>query len=357
MLPGYITGTFTKENTQIDLLKLCNFANSRLIIDRVIGLNLEKKYIALQNRPPIYFDTLSINTGGEPELSSMVGAKKYGVPIKPISNLIQVFENIKSKINNYKNINFVIIGGGAGGIEIALSVKNYLNNQNTLIEKQVTLISKSKDLIDGHSALAKLNATKFLIENDIKLITDNPVIEIGKNFVKTKKGTKIKSDFSVVVTSITATKWMSQSGRNLSDDGFIEVNNFLQSSNENIFASGDVCSIKGKNLVKSGVYAVRQGPILSKNLRAKILRAKYAVPPCCQMLSGFKKSGFEIFQRLRRGSGCDSTLADRIILQLSPSPIGRSLLQRGTGLRALVAAVALKGFNECATLHHIRNPW
>ena len=275
MLPGYITGTFTKENTQIDLLKLCRFANSRLIIDRVISLNSEKKYISLQNRPPIYYDTLSINTGGEPELNSITGAEKYGVPIKPISNLIQVFENIKSKINNYKNINFVIIGGGAGGIEIALSIKNYLNNQKSLIEKKVTLISKSENLIDGYSALAKLNATKFLFENDINLITDNPVIEIGKNFVKTKRGPKIKSDFSIVVTSITAPKWISQSGLKLSDDGFIEVNNFLQSSNENIFASGDVCSIKGKNLVKSGVYAVRQGPILSKNLRAKILKLKF----------------------------------------------------------------------------------
>lgn len=275
MLPGYIAGTFTKEDTQIDLLKLCSFANSRLIIDRVIGLNSEKKYISLQNRTPIYYDTLSINTGGEPELNSIVGAKKYGVPIKPISNLIQVFENMKSKINKYKNINFVIIGGGAGGIEIALSIKNYLNNQKTLIEKQVTLISKSKNLIGGHSALAKLNATNFLIENNINLISDNPVIEIGNNFVKTKRGTKIKSDFSVLVTSITAPKWISQSDLTLSDDGFIEVNNFLQSSNENIFASGDVCSIKGKNLVKSGVYAVRQGTILSKNLRARILKLRY----------------------------------------------------------------------------------
>ena len=274
MLPGYITGTFSKENTQIDLLQLCKFANSRLIIDRVIGLNSKKKYITLQNRPPIFYDTLSINTGGETELNSIIGAKKYGVPIKPISNLIQVFENIKSEINNYKNINFVIIGGGAGGIEIALSIKNYLNNQETLIEQKVTLISKSKHLIDDHSALAKLNAAKFLIENDIKLITDNPAIEIGKHFVKTKRGTKIKSDFSILVTSITPPKWISQSGLNLSDDGFILVNNFLQSSDENIFASGDVCSIMDQNLVKSGVYAVRQGPILSKNLRAKILKLR-----------------------------------------------------------------------------------
>ena len=94
MLPGYIAGTFTKEDTQIDLLKLCSFANSRLIIDRVIGLNSEKKYISLQNRPPIYYDTLSINTGGEPELYSMVGAKKYGIPIKPISN------NSKRNVSN-----------------------------------------------------------------------------------------------------------------------------------------------------------------------------------------------------------------------------------------------------------------
>ena len=65
----------------------------------------------------------------------------------------------------------------------------------------------------------------------------------------------------------------------MDNSGFIRVNKFLQTSNENIFASGDVSSFENKNLPKAGVYAVRQGPILFKNLRAKILNSS---------LTGFK---------------------------------------------------------------------
>ena len=62
----------------------------------------------------------------------------------------------------------------------------------------------------------------------------------------------------------------------MDNSGFIRVNKFLQTSNENIFASGDVSSFENKNLPKAGVYAVRQGPILYKNLRAKILNLKFS---------------------------------------------------------------------------------
>ena len=84
MLPGYIAGTYNEEDTQINLLNLCKFADARLIVDEVTGLDIYTKEIHLKNRVPVCYDTLSINTGGEPDIKKIKGAEKYSIPIKPI---------------------------------------------------------------------------------------------------------------------------------------------------------------------------------------------------------------------------------------------------------------------------------
>ena len=79
-------------------MNLCKFSNSRLVIDKVIGLDLEEKLVILEKRAPIIFDTLSINSGGEPNLSFIKGANEFSIPIKPISKLVKIIDGIKEKI-------------------------------------------------------------------------------------------------------------------------------------------------------------------------------------------------------------------------------------------------------------------
>ena len=274
MIPGYIAGTYCRDDTQINLLNLCKFANARLITDDVTGIDILAKEIYLKNRSPIYYDTLSINSGGEPDINKIKGAKKYSIPIKPISNFIQVFDEIKNKIKRINKVSMTIIGGGAGGVEIALSLKKFLDLENK-IEKNITLISKTNYLVSKSSVLTHRNALSLLYKNDVNVILNDEVVEFQKNILKTKDGKNIKSQFNFLVTSISAPKWISETKLKTTEKGFIEVNQYLQSNNTDIFAAGDICSIKNYSLSKAGVYAVRQGPILYKNLRSKILKSQF----------------------------------------------------------------------------------
>ena len=274
MLPGYIAGTYNEEETQINLLNLCKFANARLIVDEVTGLDTYIKEIYLKNRAPVYYDTLSINTGGEPDIKKIKGAEKYSIPIKPISNLIETFHKIKKQLKEINNVSITIIGGGAGGVEIALSLKKFLDFENKK-EKNITLISKANNLIGNNSILLHQNVMSLLNKNNINVILGDEVVEFKRNTLNTRSGKKITSQFNFLVTSISSPEWLSKTRLKITAKGFIEVNKYLQTSNKNIFSAGDACSIRNYNLPRAGVYAVRQGPILYKNLRSRILKSRF----------------------------------------------------------------------------------
>ena len=65
--------------------------------------------------------------------------------------------------------------------------------------------------------------------------------------------------------------WLKNTSLGLTDDYYIEVNKAYQSiSDERVFAAGDVAKIRLQPRPRSGVFAVRAGPVLSKNLRLKL---------------------------------------------------------------------------------------
>jgi selenide,water dikinase len=77
----------------------------------------------------------------------------------------------------------------------------------------------------------------------------------------------IFADVIFYATGASIPQWPAECGLSINDEGFIAVNTFLQTlSHPFIFACGDAATIEGHSRPKSGVYAVRQGMPLAKNI-------------------------------------------------------------------------------------------
>ena len=84
----------------------------------------------------------------------------------------------------------------------------------------------------------------------------------------TTEGRSFEVDEVVWATEAAPQEWLRDSGLAVDDQGFIEVGSTLQStSHHEGFAAGDVASVVGYPREKAGVFAVRQGRPLERNLR------------------------------------------------------------------------------------------
>jgi selenide, water dikinase len=265
MLPGLISGHYRHNEIHIDLVRLCRRAGARFIQDRVVGLDLEVRRVVLAGRPAIVYDTLSINTGATPNLSGVPGAGAHAVPVKPVGRFLDHWAKIEAMQRPPK---IAVVGGGAGGIEIALAIDHRLGADN---KSQIHLIEAGPVLLPGHSPGARRRLENAMDEAGITRYVDRPVDRVDEQSLVFSDGEKVGFDLIVWTTGVAAPDWLADTGLELDADGFIAVDFHLRSrSHREVFAAGDIAAMTANPRPKSGVFAVRQGGPLADNLRRQL---------------------------------------------------------------------------------------
>ena len=126
-------------------------------------------------------------------------------------------------------------------------------------------------MLKNYSNSSKNSILKNLTEANINVILKDEVSEVSKNKIVTKSSKVYLIDKAILSTNGVPPKWLKETNLALSPDGFIQTNNKLQTNFNHIFASGDIINFSYKSLTKSGVYAVKSGSVLTKNIRNFIL--------------------------------------------------------------------------------------
>jgi selenide,water dikinase len=91
MLPGLINGHYSFDEAHIDTGPLCRFAGARLYQSTATGIDRAAKTVICDNRPPVPYDILSIDTGSTPNTAGVPGAAEHAIPVKPISGFLERF--------------------------------------------------------------------------------------------------------------------------------------------------------------------------------------------------------------------------------------------------------------------------
>lgn len=261
MLPGLVAGHYRLDETHIDLRRLSLATGARFIRARVTGLEPGRRRLTLDDGSDLDYDLLSLDVGATPDLGTVPGAAEYAIPVKPVSAFHERWEALAERLRRGGPAPRVtVVGGGAGGTEMAMAVARTLGGGLRLITAGA--------LLAGYPAAVRRRMARRLPPLGVTLHEYQRVRRAHADRLEMEDGRELPHDFLLWCTGAAAQPWLAASGLSCDERGFLRVDQTLRSVDDPaVFAAGD-CAAFPTPLPKAGVYAVRQATTLAANLAA-----------------------------------------------------------------------------------------
>lgn len=238
---------------------------------KIIKLCSEKKLLISSDNSKILYQKLLITTGARPHLPIINNSLDYlTIPGVFTFHTLTDVEVIEQWIHYHTVHRAIIIGGGLTAIECA----DALHKRGIT----VTIIEKNQQLLSRH--LTALGAT-FIMEQlricNVNVLLDTTITQIigtqtAISAVRLSNGEIIPADMVIIATGTVPNSEFAQAAGLAYNNNYIIVNDTMQTSDEAIFAAGDVVMVKDRitgTLVPSSTWAdaVQQGMVAAQAMK------------------------------------------------------------------------------------------
>mgnify|MGYP001168273065 FL=1 len=263
MLPSLVAGLCRKSDAQINLFRLCRASGVRLIIDTVERIDKKQNQLICKTGRSVNFDLLSINIGSNSR-PLINGFRKFGCSVRPLAAFHERWEKFLQSLNANSCPVICIIGGGLASIELSFAMDIRLKNVG-IDNFKIIIFEKGKAF-----GKLSLNQQKYLKskarQRKIQIIENTIIKEVLNNGLVQKNGNLVHADFIVSCIGPQPNDLFKKS-KIENKHGYVNVDKTLSVIGfQNAFAVGDCANFPSQVVDKSGVYAVRQAPILYKNI-------------------------------------------------------------------------------------------
>ena len=257
-----------------------------IVFDEVIDINQEKNFLELKSGDNINYDKLLISVGssysyfGNDDWSIYShGLKNLNDALDIRDNILKAFEMAESEKDHDKKLsylNFVIIGGGPTGVELAGSIaelaykniKNEYRNFN-IDDINVHLIEAGNNILPDYATNLSTKASKYLQKLGVALKLNEKVLNIESNKVTTEKDFYFTNNI-IWAAGNKANPLIEKLNTEVDKFGRVIVNDDFSIKNSNsIYVIGDAANYKNKNgepLPGIAPVAIQQGKYLAKLL-------------------------------------------------------------------------------------------
>jgi len=227
----YIYGTLgsAEKNIMPDAL----LGDAELVMDEVTSIDRNSKTVTTAGGKNIPYDKLILATGSLPIIPPIPG--KDLANVFPIKKDIKYLQGLEKSLENAKSV--VVIGGGFIGVEFADECQKRGLNV-TIVEMLPNCLIMACDdefCIMAEDAL-KEKGIKVLTNTTAKSITGNGKAE----YVELSNGEKLNVDVVILgIGAIPNTELAQKSGLEIGEQKGIKVDEYMRTSDPDIFAAGD----------------------------------------------------------------------------------------------------------------------
>lgn len=265
MLPGWMSGHYRPEEWHIDVRTLARRAGITIVQAALTEMNANERRVTCSDGRCLSYDWLSLDVGGENDSADFVACGPRLITIKPLSEFTASWQQVVIDNERKRDFRIAIIGGGAAGVELALAAKHALSTASPTAD--VILVTGRNGLLPQHNMALRRRVLSQLQRSGIPVIQQQA--QGSRDGIMLEDGQCLSADRIILATGSRAPAWLSQSRLKLDPQGFVAVDAAHRSlSHPTVFAAGDVCARDDVRMPRSGVHAVRAGPVLAHNLLA-----------------------------------------------------------------------------------------
>jgi selenide,water dikinase len=278
MVPGFVARDYRAHELEIDVVPLARRARARVVLARALRVDPGACRVEVEGRTALRWDLCSLDVGSTVAGLDLPGVREHALATRPIRAFVDAVDarlrELEDRGPGVRQV--IVVGAGAAGTELAFTLEARLRAART--EAALTLLGDDESVLPGAASRLARAAARGADRRGIRLRTRSRVAGVEKGAVLLEGGERLAADLVVWATGAAPVSLLSDSPLPKDAAGFVRVDDtLLVEGQETLFAVGDCASLAGHPWVpKAGVYAVRQGPVLERNLRAHLAARKLA---------------------------------------------------------------------------------
>ncbi len=237
----------------------------------------------------ITYDYLIIATGADTNFFGNQQIAQNSMPMKSIAEALALrnafFQRLEDALNSSTveekemNMNIVIVGGGATGVEVAgtlAEMRSYILPKDypemDFKSMKIILLEGSSRVLNAMAEVSCIKAKEYLTKMGVEVKLDTHVIDYDGSYVSLKNGEKIPTKTLVWAAGIIGNRIEGLPEESYIQGGRMVVNAFNQvQGTDSIFAIGDVACMITEDYPRGHPQmaqpAIQQGKNVANNLR------------------------------------------------------------------------------------------
>jgi len=268
MVPEFLGGVYNENQVRLDLESLCERHGIGWELGRVVGLDTKRMAVALSDGRTLNADIFAFDVGS---VTPGVSGGDHDIVAKPLHYIRRLADDVDELILNERKGSIAIVGGGAAGVEVALNVANRIRKNELDHQIRLHLYEGNERVLPTFKSSLSADVLQQLIEVGVQVELKSRPHKVSDNVLSTPLGEREYK--SILWATGTRGPHFFEQAELLTDSrGFVHTDRYLRVlGRKDIFVAGDSALVEGyEKLERIGVHAVKQGPVLLKNLVARI---------------------------------------------------------------------------------------
>ena len=241
----------------------------------------------------VAYDMLIIALGATTNFFGTKGAEEHSFVLKNLADAITLRDHVIDRFESAsragsleeqkKLLSFVVVGGGATGVEYASelatlcakTLRKYYRKEIPCDAVSITLVQSGQALLPPFSPKTRARALKSLTKNGVRVLLNTKVAEVTAESVILSSGEILPADMVVWSAGVKAnTLPVSNGTLPLDPTGRIMTRDtFVVEGYDDVYALGDVASVanaSGKGYPMLAQTAVLEAGVLSDNIARRL---------------------------------------------------------------------------------------